>query len=93
MKRPILRKIQIEEREESQVKGTENIFNKTIEQKFPNLRKKMPIKVHEAYRISNILEQKRNFTHHILIKTLNVQNKESIKNYKGKDPSSSNLLE
>ena len=30
-----------------QLKGPENIFNKTIEEKFPNLRKDMPIKVHK----------------------------------------------
>ena len=34
-----LRKIGIEEREDSQVKGPANIFNKIIEENFPNLKK------------------------------------------------------
>ncbi|KAL6091389.1 hypothetical protein STEG23_027127, partial [Scotinomys teguina] len=41
MKRPNLR---IEEGEEYQLKGTENTFNKIIEEKFPNLNKDIPIK-------------------------------------------------
>lgn len=39
----------IEERKESQVKGTKNIFNKIIEQKFPNLKMVMPIKEQKEY--------------------------------------------
>ena len=38
MKRTNLRIIGIEEGEEIQLKGTENIFNKIIEENFPNLR-------------------------------------------------------
>jgi hypothetical protein len=38
-KRPNLRIIGIDEREEIQVKGTENIFNKIIEVYFSNLKK------------------------------------------------------
>ena len=34
--------------EEVQLKGTENIFNKNIEENFPNLKKDMPMKVQEA---------------------------------------------
>ncbi|KAL6067280.1 hypothetical protein STEG23_006118 [Scotinomys teguina] len=48
MKRPNLRIIRIEEGEEYQFKGTENIFNKIIEENFPNLKKKMPMKIQEA---------------------------------------------
>ena len=50
--------MEIEEGEESKVKGQENIFNKVIEENFLNLKKKMSC--------------------HIIIKTLNAQNKEGI---------------
>ena len=53
MKRPNLKIIGIEEGEESQLKGPENIFNKIIEENFPNLKKEMAIKVQEAYRTPN----------------------------------------
>jgi hypothetical protein len=56
MKRPNLRIKEIEE--EIQVKDTESIFNKIIEENFPNLKKEMPIKVKEAYRTANRLNQK-----------------------------------
>ena len=59
MKRPNLRIIGIEEGKETHVKGSENILNKIIEEKFPNLKKEMPIKVQEAYRTPNRLDQKR----------------------------------
>jgi hypothetical protein len=38
----------IEEGEEGQAKGIENIFNKIIAENFPNLEKKMPILVQKA---------------------------------------------
>jgi hypothetical protein len=38
----------------------------------------MPMNIQEAYRIPNRLGQKRNFSHHIIIKTSNAQNKERI---------------
>ena len=50
MKRPNLRKIGIEEGKETQLNGAENIFNKIIEENFPNLKKGMPMKVQEAYK-------------------------------------------
>ena len=53
MKRPNLKIIGIEEGEESELKGPENIFNKIIEENFPNLKKEMPINVQEAYRTPN----------------------------------------
>ena len=53
MKRPNLKIIGIEEGEESQLKGPENIFNKIIEENFPNLKEEMVIKVQEAYRTPN----------------------------------------
>jgi hypothetical protein len=39
MKKPNLRIIGIEENEDSQLKGHENIFNKINEENFPNLKK------------------------------------------------------
>ena len=78
MKRPNLRIIRIEENKDSQLKEPENVFNKTIEENFPNLKKEMDIKVQEAYRTPNKWDQKRKYSHHIIVKTLNTQNKERI---------------
>jgi hypothetical protein len=77
MRRPNLRIIDIEENEDSQLKGPVNIFNKIIEN-FPNLKKEMPMSIQETYRTPNRLDQKRNSFHHIIIKTLNALNKERI---------------
>jgi hypothetical protein len=78
MRKPNLRVIGIEESEDSQLKGTVNIFNKILEDHFPNLKKKMPMNTQEAYRTPNRLDQKRNSSCHIIVKTLNAQNKERI---------------
>jgi hypothetical protein len=40
LRRANLRKIGIEEREDSQIKGAVNIFNKIIQENFPNLKKR-----------------------------------------------------
>jgi hypothetical protein len=58
MKRPNLRIIGIEENEDSQLKRPENVFNKIIEENLPNLKKKMDIKIQEAYRTANKWDQK-----------------------------------
>ena len=42
MKRPNWRIIGVKEEEELQLKGTENVFNKIIEENFPNLDKDTP---------------------------------------------------
>jgi hypothetical protein len=78
MRRPNLRIIGIEESEESQLKGPVNIFNKNIEENFPNLKKEMPMSIQEVYRTPNRLDQKRNSSSHIIIKSPNVLNKERI---------------
>ena len=70
----------IEESEDSQLKGPVNIFNKIIKENFPNPKKEMPLNIQEAYRTPNSLDQKRNSSHHIIIKTPNAQNKERILN-------------
>ena len=36
-----------------------NIFNKIIEENFPNPKKDMPMKIQEAYRTPNRLDQKK----------------------------------
>jgi hypothetical protein len=80
MRRLNLRIIGIDESEDSQLKGSVNIFNKLIVENFPNIRKEMPINIqetHTTYRIPNRLDQKRNSCH-IIIKTPNAQNKERI---------------
>jgi hypothetical protein len=59
VRRPNLRIIGIEEREDFQLKGPVNIFNKVIEENFPNP-KNIPINIQETYRTPNRLEQKRN---------------------------------
>jgi len=77
-RRSNLRIIGMEKSEDSQLKGPVNIFNKIIEENFPNLKKKMPINIQEAYRTPNRLDQKRNSSCHIIVKTPNAQNKERI---------------
>ena len=42
--------IGIEESEDSQFKGPVNIFNKSIEENFPSLKKEKPMNIQEAYR-------------------------------------------
>ena len=69
MRRPNLRIIGIDKKKDFQLKGPVNIFNKIIEENFPNLKKEMPMNIQEAYRTPNRLEQKRNSSNHIIIKT------------------------
>jgi hypothetical protein len=78
MRRPNLRIISIEESEDFQLKGPVNIFNKIIEENFPNLKREMSVNKQEAYRTPNRLDQKRNSSQHIIIKIPNALNKERI---------------
>jgi hypothetical protein len=55
-----------------------NIFKKIIEENFPNLKKEMPMNIQEAYRTPNRLDQKRNSSRHIIIRTTNALNKDRI---------------
>ena len=48
--RPNLMIIGIEESKDLHLKGPVNIFNKIIEENFPNLEKEMPMNIQEAYR-------------------------------------------
>ena len=58
--------------------GPANIFNKIIEKNFLNLKKEMPMNIQDAYRTPNRLDQKRNSSQHIIIKTTNTLNKDRI---------------
>ena len=78
MRKPNLRIIGIDESEDLQLKGPANIFNKIMEENFPNLKREMPMNILEAYRTPNRLDQNRNTSRHIIIKTPNVLNKERI---------------
>jgi hypothetical protein len=76
-RRPNLRIIGVDENEDFQLKGPANIFNKIIEENFPNLKKEMPMNI-QAYRTPNRLDQKRNSSQHIIIRTKNALNKDRI---------------
>ena len=73
MRRPNQKIIGIDENDDFQLKGPANIFKK-IEEKFPNLKKEMPMNIQEAYRTPNRLDQKRNSSQHIIIRTTNALN-------------------
>jgi hypothetical protein len=60
MRRPNLQIIGIDENEDFQPKRPVNIFNKIIEDNFPNLKKEMFMNIKEVYRTPNRLDQKRN---------------------------------
>jgi len=78
MRRSNLRVIDVEESEDSQLKGTVNIFKKIVKENFPNLKKEMPINIQEAFTTTIILDQKRNSSRHVIDKRANAQNKERI---------------
>ena len=88
MRRPNLRIIGIEESEDSQLKGSVKSSKKIIDENFPNLNKEMTMKTQEAYKTPNRLDQKRNSSHHIIVKTQNAKKKKknpkNIKSSKGK---------
>jgi hypothetical protein len=48
MGRTNLRIIDVDENEDVQLKGSVNIFNKIIEENFPNLMKEMPMNIQET---------------------------------------------
>jgi hypothetical protein len=76
MRRPNLRIIGVDENEDFQLKGPVNIFNKIIEENFPNLKTEMPMNIQEAYRTPNRLDKKRNSSQHIIIRTTHALNKD-----------------
>jgi hypothetical protein len=78
MRRSNLWIIGVDENEDFRLKGPANIFNKIIEENFPNLKKEMPMNIQEAYRTPNRLDQKINSSRHIIIRTKNALNKDRI---------------
>jgi hypothetical protein len=77
-RRQNLRIIGIDENEDCQLKRPVNIFNKIIEENSPNLKKEMPMNIQEVYRTPNRLDQKRNSSRHIIIRTTNAINKDRL---------------
>jgi hypothetical protein len=78
MRRPNLRRIGVDENEDFQLKGPANIYNKVLEENFSNLKKEMPMNIQEVYRTPNRLDQKRNSSRLIIIRTTNALNKDRI---------------
>jgi len=78
LRRPKLRIMGIKKSDNSQLKGPVNIFNKIIEENFPNLNKEVFMNIQETYRTLNRLELKRNSFCHIIIKIPSARNKERI---------------
>jgi hypothetical protein len=78
MRRPKLQIIGVNENEDFELKGPANIFNKIIEENFPYLKKEMSMNIQEAYKTPNRLDQKSNSSQHIIIRTTNALNKDSI---------------
>jgi hypothetical protein len=76
MRKPNLWIIGVDENEDFQLKGPAN--NKIIEENIPNLKKEMPMNIQEVYRTPNRLDQKRNSSRHIIIRTTNALNKDRI---------------
>jgi hypothetical protein len=71
MRRPHLRIIGIEDSEDPQFKGPVNNFNKTTEENLRNQKKEVTMDIQEAYRTPTRLDQKKNSSCHIIIKTPN----------------------
>jgi hypothetical protein len=69
IKRPNLRLMGMEEREEVQAKGMRNIFNKIITENFTNLEKSIPIQMQESSKTPKRPNQNRTTSRHIIIKT------------------------
>jgi hypothetical protein len=60
MRRTNLQITRVDENEDFQLKGQANIFNKIIEENFPNIKKEIPMIMQEPHRTPNRLDQKRN---------------------------------
>ena len=76
MRRPNMRIIGIEEGKEYQLRGTVNIFNKTVEENFPSLKNDMTMSIKVAYGTPKRVVKKRNFSRHVIVKMPSAQSKE-----------------
>jgi hypothetical protein len=75
--------------EEEEVQATDiyNIFNEIIAENITNLEEEKPIQVQEASRTRSRHDQNRPSPWHIIVKTINTENKERIlKAVKEKNP-------
>jgi hypothetical protein len=68
----------IEEGQEVPVKGIDDVLNKIIVENVPNLETYRVIQAKEAFTASTRQDQKRNIPRHIIVKTLNIHNKDRI---------------
>ena len=66
---------------EEEEQKTENLFEKIMKEKFPNLVKEIDIQVQEAQRALNKLDPKRAIQRHIIMKMPKVKDKERISFY------------
>lgn len=66
----------------NQAKGIESIFNQIIVENFPNLKREVPIKVQETYKIPDRLDQKIPSPHNKQ-KTKHTEQRRNTKNCKG----------
>jgi hypothetical protein len=55
-----------------------NYLQQNYRRKLPKLKKEMPMNIQAAYRTPNRLDQIRNSSHHIIIRTTNALNKDRI---------------
>jgi hypothetical protein len=76
--RPNLQIIGGDENEDFPFKGPANIFNKIIEENFPNVKKEMHMTIQKAYRTQNRMDQKGISYQHIIIRTTNALNYDRI---------------
>ena len=63
---------------EEEEQEMENVFEKIIQENFPNLAKEINIKVQEAQRVSKKLDPRRNTPRYIIIKLPKIRDKERI---------------
>ena len=56
----------------------ENLFEKTMKEKFPNLAKEIGMQVQEAQRVPKKLDSRRNIPRHIIIKLPKIKDEERI---------------
>ena len=76
----------MEEGGDSQLQGLYNIFNKIIEENFPNLKKEMPINLQEAYTTPNRQDEKKILPPYSNQNTKYMEQRKNFKSYKGKRP-------
>ena len=89
MRRPKLRIISIDENKDFQLKGPVNIFNKIIEENFPNLKKEISMNIQEVFRTPSRLYQKKCLLSH---NSQNIKCTKQRKNIKSsKEKRSSNI--